>query len=160
MTTNDQVFFFDTTLRDGEQSPGCTMHTAEKLRLAHQLAHLGVDVLEDGADAFGEAVSAGDKIAGDDDQIRLEFVHPPHELDEVSPPDDGAVMQIRDLHDFETGERGIEIGQGHLPAVDIDPAAIDRQSVNASEAQAGHAVEDGLAPAELFAPLGDVEIFF
>ncbi|HEY0308702.1 MAG TPA: 2-isopropylmalate synthase, partial [Acidobacteriaceae bacterium] len=48
MTTNDQVFFFDTTLRDGEQSPGCTMHTAEKLRLAHQLAHLGVDVLEAG----------------------------------------------------------------------------------------------------------------
>jgi len=48
MATNDQVFFFDTTLRDGEQSPGCTMHTAEKLRLAHQLAHLGVDVLEAG----------------------------------------------------------------------------------------------------------------
>ena len=30
-----RVFFFDTTLRDGEQSPGCTMHRAEKLRMAH-----------------------------------------------------------------------------------------------------------------------------
>jgi 2-isopropylmalate synthase len=44
----DQVFFFDTTLRDGEQSPGCSMHTEEKLRLAQQLAHLGVDILEAG----------------------------------------------------------------------------------------------------------------
>jgi len=42
------VLFFDTTLRDGEQSPGCTMHHAEKLRMAHQLAALGVDILEAG----------------------------------------------------------------------------------------------------------------
>jgi 2-isopropylmalate synthase len=44
----DRVIFFDTTLRDGEQSPGCTMHAAEKLRLAHQIAGLGVDILEAG----------------------------------------------------------------------------------------------------------------
>ena len=44
----DQIVFFDTTLRDGEQSPGCTMHHGEKLRMAHQLAALGVDVLEAG----------------------------------------------------------------------------------------------------------------
>jgi 2-isopropylmalate synthase len=43
-----RVHIFDTTLRDGEQSPGCTMHHAEKLRLAHQLATLGVDILEAG----------------------------------------------------------------------------------------------------------------
>jgi 2-isopropylmalate synthase len=48
MANSDQIVFFDTTLRDGEQSPGCTMHHAEKLRFAHQLAHLGVDVLEAG----------------------------------------------------------------------------------------------------------------
>lgn len=44
----EQLVFFDTTLRDGEQSPGCTMHHGEKLRMAHQLAALGVDVLEAG----------------------------------------------------------------------------------------------------------------
>ena len=44
----EQIVFFDTTLRDGEQSPGCTMHSAEKLRLAHQIAGLGVDILEAG----------------------------------------------------------------------------------------------------------------
>jgi 2-isopropylmalate synthase len=43
-----QIVFFDTTLRDGEQSPGCTMHHEEKLRMAHQLAALGVDVMEAG----------------------------------------------------------------------------------------------------------------
>jgi 2-isopropylmalate synthase len=48
MPSNDQIVFFDTTLRDGEQSPGCTMHHDEKLRMAHQLAALGVDVLEAG----------------------------------------------------------------------------------------------------------------
>src|SRR5689334_4731200 len=45
---NDRVYFFDTTLRDGEQSPGCTMHRGEKLRMAHQIAALGVDILEAG----------------------------------------------------------------------------------------------------------------
>ena len=39
---------FDTTLRDGEQSPGCSMNVPEKLRLAHQLDRLGVDVIEAG----------------------------------------------------------------------------------------------------------------
>ena len=45
---DDSIIFFDTTLRDGEQSPGCTMHHEEKLRMAHQLAALGVNVLEAG----------------------------------------------------------------------------------------------------------------
>jgi 2-isopropylmalate synthase len=48
MAANNQIVFFDTTLRDGEQSPGCIMHHDEKLRMAHQLAALGVDVLEAG----------------------------------------------------------------------------------------------------------------
>ena len=48
MSSANHVVFFDTTLRDGEQSPGCTMHHDEKLRMAHQLAELGVDILEAG----------------------------------------------------------------------------------------------------------------
>ena len=48
MPSSNHIIFFDTTLRDGEQSPGCTMHREEKLRLAHQIAALGVDVLEAG----------------------------------------------------------------------------------------------------------------
>lgn len=48
MNDRNRILFFDTTLRDGEQSPGCTMHHHEKLRMAHQLAHTGVDVIEAG----------------------------------------------------------------------------------------------------------------
>jgi 2-isopropylmalate synthase len=44
----DRVLIFDTTLRDGEQSPGISLNTAEKLEIAHQLARLGVDVIEAG----------------------------------------------------------------------------------------------------------------
>src|SRR6266496_2733463 len=43
-----RVLIFDTTLRDGEQSPGISLNTAEKLEIAQQLARLGVDVIEAG----------------------------------------------------------------------------------------------------------------
>ena len=43
-----KVDIFDTTLRDGEQSPGCQLNAAEKLEIAHQLARAGVDVIEAG----------------------------------------------------------------------------------------------------------------
>ena len=56
-----RVKIFDTTLRDGEQSPGCAMNTEEKLLVAAQLAKLGVDVIEAGfpiaSDGDFEAVS-------------------------------------------------------------------------------------------------------
>jgi 2-isopropylmalate synthase len=45
---SDQVIIFDTTLRDGEQSPGISLDTGEKLEIAEQLARLGVDVIEAG----------------------------------------------------------------------------------------------------------------
>ncbi len=55
MTSNtDRVMIFDTTLRDGEQSPGCSMTQAEKLRVAKALAELGVDVIEAGFPAASE----------------------------------------------------------------------------------------------------------
>jgi 2-isopropylmalate synthase len=44
----DQVFIFDTTLRDGEQVPGCKLNTSEKLELALQLEAIGVDIIEAG----------------------------------------------------------------------------------------------------------------
>jgi len=60
----EQVKIFDTTLRDGEQSPGASMNTAEKLRLATQLENLGIDVLEAGFPAASEGdFEAVSKIA-------------------------------------------------------------------------------------------------
>ncbi len=48
MEAKDKVFIFDTTLRDGEQSPGATLNIQEKLEVAKQLAKLGVDIIEAG----------------------------------------------------------------------------------------------------------------
>ncbi|HVJ08101.1 MAG TPA: 2-isopropylmalate synthase [Acidisarcina sp.] len=61
--TEKRLFFFDTTLRDGEQSPGCSMTIEEKLTMAHALEALGVDVLE-----------AGFAIASDGDFAAIEAV--------------------------------------------------------------------------------------
>ncbi|MDX8377783.1 MAG: 2-isopropylmalate synthase [Mariprofundales bacterium] len=44
----ERLYIFDTTLRDGEQSPGCSMNITEKLRVAHALSALGVDIIEAG----------------------------------------------------------------------------------------------------------------
>ncbi len=46
--SDNRLIIFDTTLRDGEQSPGCSMNLAEKIEIAHALAELGVDVIEAG----------------------------------------------------------------------------------------------------------------
>ena len=51
---SDRVIIFDTTLRDGEQSPGATMDLSEKIRIARQLEMLGVDVIEAGCPAASE----------------------------------------------------------------------------------------------------------
>ncbi len=45
---NNYIYIFDTTLRDGEQAPGCGMTAEEKLRVAYQLEKLGVDIIEAG----------------------------------------------------------------------------------------------------------------
>ena len=47
-TSQDRIIIFDTTLRDGEQSPGATLNVEEKLEIARSLARLGVDVIEAG----------------------------------------------------------------------------------------------------------------
>src|SRR5512135_1804213 len=59
MRMDDYVRVFDTTLRDGEQSPGASLDSAEKLEIARQLARLGVDIMEAGF----PAASPGDADA-------------------------------------------------------------------------------------------------
>ncbi|HLE91542.1 MAG TPA: 2-isopropylmalate synthase, partial [Anaerolineales bacterium] len=74
--TNNYVKIFDTTLRDGEQSPGATMTSAEKLELARSLARMGVDIIEAGFPAASPddleavrriAVEVGNQPAADSD---------------------------------------------------------------------------------------------
>src|SRR3977135_439499 len=62
---SNRVYIFDTTLRDGEQSPGCSMTVPEKLGMARKLVELGVDILEAGfpiaSEGDYEAVTAVSK---------------------------------------------------------------------------------------------------
>jgi len=60
---NEKLIIFDTTLRDGEQSPGFSMNTEEKLLLARQIESLGVDIIE-----------AGFPIASDDDAHAVKLI--------------------------------------------------------------------------------------
>jgi 2-isopropylmalate synthase len=59
----EHVRIFDTTLRDGEQSPGATMGTGEKLEVARALSRLGVDIIEAGIEAGFPAASPDDLLA-------------------------------------------------------------------------------------------------
>ena len=61
--SRERVAVFDTTLRDGEQSPGCSMNLEEKVRMARQLDALGTDIIE-----------AGFPIASDDDYAAVREV--------------------------------------------------------------------------------------
>ena len=54
-----KIYIFDTTLRDGEQSPGVNLNTREKVEIAHQLERLGIDRMEAGF----PAASPGDLAA-------------------------------------------------------------------------------------------------
>ena len=91
MTDPSRILFFDTTLRDGEQSPGCTMHHAEKLRMAHQLARLGVDIIE-----------AGFPIASDGDFESVQAI-----AREVEGPRIAALARAK-REDIEVAARAVE----------------------------------------------------
>lgn len=89
--SSERITFFDTTLRDGEQSPGCSMTIAEKLRMAHTLAGLGVDVLE-----------GGFAIASEGDAMAIAAIGR-----EVHGPTIASLSRARDL-DIETAARALE----------------------------------------------------
>ena len=60
---SDRLFIFDTTLRDGEQVPGCQLNTVEKIQVAKALETLGVDIIEAGfpVSSTGDLDSVGSR---------------------------------------------------------------------------------------------------
>ena len=81
----ERVFIFDTTLRDGEQSCGCSMSVTEKLRLAHQLTALGVDVIEAGFPVASEGdFEAVSRIAGQSPEVTVAALARCHRPDILS----------------------------------------------------------------------------
>ena len=95
MIDRNRIVFFDTTLRDGEQSPGCTMHHDEKLRMAHQLAAAGVDVIE-----------AGFPIASDGDLDSVRAIA--REVGKSAASPRIAALARAKQGDIETAARGVE----------------------------------------------------
>ncbi len=83
-----RIIIFDTTLRDGEQSPGCSMNTKEKLDLARQLEKLQVDVIE-----------AGFPIASEDDFEAVKLVS-----EKIRTPIVAGLARARDLDIDRAGE--------------------------------------------------------
>ncbi len=102
MTDANRIVFFDTTLRDGEQSPGCTMHHDEKLRMAHQLASTGVDVIE-----------AGFPIASDGDLGSVQAIAREVGTSQGAPTIAGLARAKQT--DIETAARGVEAA--HKPRI-------------------------------------------
>ena len=80
-TARDKLFIFDTTLRDGEQSPGASMSPQDKLRIAKQLEFLGVDVIEAGFAAASpgdfESICAISKVIRNSTVCSLARANPP-----------------------------------------------------------------------------------
>ncbi|MCL6564323.1 MAG: 2-isopropylmalate synthase [Firmicutes bacterium] len=89
--SEDRVYIFDTTLRDGEQSPGVALNAATKLAIAEQLARLGVDIIEAGFPQASE---------GDFEAVRSIAAH-------VKGPTIAALARCHDA-DIETAARAVE----------------------------------------------------
>jgi 2-isopropylmalate synthase len=71
VSSANRVYIFDTTLRDGEQSPGCSMTVPEKLRMAHKLADLGVDILEAGFPIASEGDFEAVRVVGAEVNVKV-----------------------------------------------------------------------------------------
>lgn len=106
--TLSRVYIFDTTLRDGEQSPGCSMTKSEKLRVAAKLVDLGVDVLEAGfpiaSDGDFEAVDAISRqfpwiqVAALARACTLDVEHAARSLDHAKRPRIHTFIATSDIH--------------------------------------------------------------
>src|SRR5258706_14869029 len=79
---SDRVYIFDTTLRDGEQSPGCSMTVPEKLRMARKLVELGVDIMEAGFPIASQGdFDAVDAVSRESHEVRVAALCRANKLD-------------------------------------------------------------------------------
>ena len=107
-TAARRVKIFDTTLRDGEQSPGCSMNLSEKLEMSHQLERLGVDVIEAGFPATSpedfesvRAICAEVKdasVAALSRAIRSELMHTYEAICDAAEPVLHTVIATSEIH--------------------------------------------------------------
>src|ERR1700722_20322762 len=105
---SDRVYIFDTPLRDGEQSPGCSMTVPEKLQMARKLVELGVDILEAGfpiaSDGDFQAVDAVSRefpwvqVAALARSIKLDVERAARSLEKARRPRIHTFLATSDIH--------------------------------------------------------------
>ena len=101
MAATDRVYIFDTTLRDGEQAPGCSMTVTEKVRMAHRLADLGVDILEAGFPIASEGDFEAVRAVGREVGVKVAALArcTPHDVERAAKALEGARGPAR-IHVF------------------------------------------------------------
>ena len=132
------IKIFDTTLRDGEQSPGASMNTAEKIEIARQLVRLGVDVIEAGFPIsspgdFESVRKIGEEVGAVD-------AGPRPTLARAGPHRQPAVGR---LHAQQAGDAGLHLVADALP---LEHARRDQRADVGQVQQREAGAEAGLGP--------------
>jgi 2-isopropylmalate synthase len=138
--SSNRVYIFDTTLRDGEQSPGCSMTVPEKLRMARKLVELGVDILEAGfpiaSDGDFEAVQAVSReysfvqVAALARAVKLDIERAAKSLEKAKRPRLHTFIATSDIHlkykfnksrqqILEEAARGVELARSYVEDVEF-----------------------------------------
>ena len=142
---NDRVYIFDTTLRDGEQSPGCTMLVEEKVRMAEKLQELGVDILEAGFPIASESdfravqVIARDfpdmRVAGLARACRLDIEHAARALAKARQPRLHTFIATSDIHlKFKLKKTRQQVLEAAVSAVELARRFVDDVEFSAEDA--------------------------
>jgi 2-isopropylmalate synthase len=142
---NNRVYIFDTTLRDGEQSPGCSMHVKEKIRMAAKLEELGVDIVEAGFPIASEsdfnAVEAvskqfpGVRIAALARACRLDIERAARALEQARRPRLHTFIATSDIHlKFKLKKTRDRVLEDAVAAVELARTYVDDVEFSAEDA--------------------------
>jgi len=141
----NRVYIFDTTLRDGEQSPGCSMLVEEKIRMAAKLEQLGVDILEAGFPIASESDFTAVRIIGRDFQgIKVaalaracepDIMHAVRALDRARNPRLHTFIATSDIHlKFKLKKSRQQVLEAAARAVELASGFVDDVEFSAEDA--------------------------
>jgi 2-isopropylmalate synthase len=140
----NRVWIFDTTLRDGEQSPGCSMNVPEKLRMAAKLVELGVDILEAGfpiaSDGDFQAVDAVSRefpwvqVAALARSMKLDVERAARSLEKAKRPRIHTFLATSDIHlKYKLKKSRQEVLDAAVSAVELARSYVDDVEFSAED---------------------------
>ncbi len=143
--TTERVFIFDTTLRDGEQSPGCSMLVEEKIQMAAKLAALGVDIIEAGFPIASESDFKAVQVVGRDfpgikvaalaRACKLDIEHAARALGQARSPRLHTFIATSDIHlKFKLRKTRLQVLDEAVAAVELARKHVDDVEFSAEDA--------------------------